>query len=163
MLELELALLAVAQKVALPLDLALLEIEIHEHRHLRSQHVGVEGLEHVVHRAHRVTLEDVRVFLADRAQEDDRDGSRFLARLDDLRDLEAVHTRHLDVEQDHGEFLAQHPLQSFRPRVGANQILAELLENRFEREKIFRSIVDEEDVDALVAHTVCLTPTFARS
>src|SRR6202521_2623915 len=141
MLQLPLALLALAQQVALPLDLALLEIEIHEHRDLRSQYVGIERLEHVVHGAHRISLEHVRVFLADRAQEDDRDGSRLLARLDDLRHLEAVHPRHLDVEKYRRELRSENLLQRIGPGVGTNQKLAEGLENRLEREKVLGPIV----------------------
>ena len=86
-----------------------------------------------------------------------------LARLDDLRHLEAVHPRHLDVEQYRREIVRENLLQRLRPGVGANQNLAERLEDRLEREKVLGAIVDEEEVDALVTHTAFLAPTFARS
>ena len=103
MLQLQLAFLGFAQQLRLPLQLPLFGEEIHEHRHLRAQHIGIEGLEHVIDGPHRVSLEDVRVFLADGAEEDDRDRARPLTRLDDLRDLEAVHAWHLHVEENRRE------------------------------------------------------------
>ena len=163
MLELQLALLSFTELIGLALDLALLQIEIHEHRDLRAEHIGIEGLEHVVHGTHRVSLEHVRVFLVDGAQEDDRDRARPLARLDDLRDLEAVHARHLHIQKDRREIFAEHVLERFGTRVGANQALTQRLENRFEREQILRPVVHEEKVDLFFAHTTLLAPTVAGS
>src|SRR4051812_34442476 len=114
MFELQLALLALTEQVSLPLDLALLEIQVDEHCDFRSENVRVEGLEHVINGAHGVALEHVRVFLADRAQEYDRDRARLLSGLDDLRYLETVHSRHLDVEQDGGKLSRENVFQCFR-------------------------------------------------
>src|SRR2546423_6279656 len=112
--QLKLALLGVAKQPRLPLHLALLDEEIDEHRDLHSEYVRIERLEDVVDGSHRVALEDVRLFLVDGAEEDDRDRPRSLARLDDLSDLESTHVRHLYVEQDRREFHLEHALQRFR-------------------------------------------------
>ena len=124
-LELELALLGIAKQLALPLQLPLLEEKIDEHRDLRSQHIGVERLEDVVDGTHRVALEHIRVFFADRAQKDDRDRARSLARLDDLGHLEAVHARHLHVQKHHREIEGQHLPEGLGSRARAHEHLAE--------------------------------------
>src|SRR5438128_1373643 len=150
MLQLQLALLGTTQQLGLSLQLTLLDEKIDEHRDLRSKHVRIERLEHVVNGAHRVALEYVRLLLVDGAQEDDRYRARSLTRLDDLGHLEAVHARHLYVEQNRGEVQNQYLLESFGSRVGANENLPQRLEDRFQREKILCTIVDEEDVRALI-------------
>src|SRR4051794_18971360 len=132
MFELQLALLALTQQISLPLNLVLLEVQVDEHGDLRSENVGVEGLEHVVDRAHRVALEHVRVFLADRAQENDGDRARLLSGFDDLRYLETVHPGHLDVEEDGGELSRKNVLQRFRARSSSDEALSERLEDRFQ-------------------------------
>jgi len=152
MAQLELAPLALAQQLVLQLDLLLLAIEIDEDADLRAQDIGLERLEHVVHRADRVALEDVRLLLADRGQEDDRDVARPLTGLDQARRVEAVHARHLDVEQDDRELTRQQVLERLFARIGADQRLRERLEDRFERQQVLRAIVDEQDVDFVGAH-----------
>jgi hypothetical protein len=69
--ELHLAPLALPQQLALPPELLGGHVEVHEDGDLGAEDVGVEGLEHVVHRPRRVPLEDVLLLLADRRQEDD--------------------------------------------------------------------------------------------
>jgi hypothetical protein len=79
-----------------------LAIELDERRDLRAQDVRVVRLEDVVHRADLVSAEHLLALLVDRGQEDDRDLRGPLAALDELGRLEAVHARHLDVQQDRG-------------------------------------------------------------
>ena len=123
MLQLQLTLLGIAQQLGLSLQLTLFDEKIDEHCDFRSQHIRIERLEHVVNGAHRVTLEYVRLLLVDGAEEDDRYRARSLTRLDDLGHLEAVHARHLYVEQNRGEVQNQYLLESFGSRVGANEDL----------------------------------------
>ena len=63
---------------------------------------------------------------------------RALARLDQPRGLEAVHARHLHVEQDHGEVALEQAAQRGLARLRAHESLAERLENRLEREQVLR-------------------------
>jgi hypothetical protein len=102
------ALLAHAQGRGLP-------VQLDEGRDLRAQHVGVVRLEDVVDRAHRVAAEDLLALLVDGGQEDDRDARGALAALDELRRLEAVHPRHLDVEQDRRVVAVEQQAQRLLP------------------------------------------------
>ena len=154
--QLQLAFFRFPQQLRLALQLSLFDEQVHEHRDLRAQHIRIEGLEHVIDGAHRIALEDISVFLADGAEENDRNGARSLARLDDLGYLEAVHPRHLHVEQNRRELPFQHAAQRVGARIGANQSLTERLQNPLQRQEILRSIVHDENLDRLVAHTAFL-------
>ena len=85
---------------------ARLGVELEEDADLGAQDGRVVRLEDVVDGAGRVAAEDVVALLADRGHEDDRHRARALAALDQLGGLEAVHARHLHVEQHDGEVLA---------------------------------------------------------
>src|SRR6185437_12986866 len=80
-------------------------------------------------------------------------------RLDDLGDLEAVHARHLHVEENRRKLGLQHAAQRFRAGVGAHQFLAEGFENRLQCQEVLGAVVDEKNVDG-VAHTGTVLPTF---
>ena len=69
-----------------------------------------------------------------------------LAPLDQLSRLEPVQPRHLDVEQDRGElFLEQVPERLLAgPR--ADELLAERLEERLEREQVLGPVVDQQQL-----------------
>ena len=125
--------------------------EVDEHGHLRPQDVRVEGLHQIVDGSGSVALEDVLGVLRDRGQEDDRNVPRPLALLDQLGGLEAVHARHLHVEQDRGEFIVQQVAQRLFARLDTDELLAQRLEDRLEREEVLRPIVDQEQL-RLLAH-----------
>src|ERR1019366_4755189 len=151
MLQLELSQLALRQKLCLLAKLLLFQIEIDEHCDFRPEHVGIERLEHVVHGAHRIALEDVRVFHVGGAEEKDRYVARLLARLDDLRSIEAAHLRHLNVEQNRREIVLTHALQSFLSRVRGDESLTERLQDRLEREEILRPVINQKQFHARVS------------
>jgi hypothetical protein len=138
-----------AKPLLLLADLALLDVEVDEHADLGAQDLRLERFEDVVDRAHRVALKDVFLLLADRGEEDDRNVLERLARLDQLRRLEAVHARHLHVEQNDGEVPLEQATQRLLARRGADDALSQRLENRLEREKILRPVVHDEDIDLL--------------
>ncbi|CAN1574254.1 hypothetical protein MCELHM10_03567 [Paracoccaceae bacterium] len=104
------------------LHLAGLLVEVDEDGHLRPQDQRVEGLEDVVHGPRVVALEEMRLVLVDRREEDDRRPPRLLARADQRRRLVAVHPRHEHVEQDHRELVAQQMPQRLGPRAGADHL-----------------------------------------
>jgi hypothetical protein len=61
--------------------------------------------------------------------------------------LEPIHLRHLHVQQNHGEIVAQQALQRFAPRLGPDQVLAEILQHGLEGNQIGGLVVYQEDVD----------------
>jgi hypothetical protein len=101
----------------------------------------------------------VLVVLRERREEDDRDRARALALLDHLRDLEPVHLRHLDVQQDHREVLAvEQDAQGLCSRFSRDEVMSERLEDRAKRDQVVRPVVDEQKRRHQVA-TVVLSPT----
>ena len=71
---------------------------------------------------------------------------RPLALLDQLRGLEAVHARHLDVEQDRRELLVEQAPQRLLARRGADEVGLERLEDRLQGEQVLRPVVDEQQL-----------------
>ena len=112
---------------------------------LGAQHPRVERLGQVVDGARRVAAEGVLRLPVDGGQEDDRDVLGPLPALDVRRGLEAVHARHLHVEQDHRVVVGEQRLQRLLAGGRADQGLAEGDEDRLEREQVLRPVVDEQD------------------
>ena len=138
--------LLVFQELRLALQLLGLLVQLDEDRNLRAQDVRVERLEDVVDSAGLVPAEDVLVVLRDRRHEDDRDVPRALTLLDQRRRFEAVQDRHLHVEQDHRDVVVKEPAQSVFAGMGIEELLAERLEDRLEREQVLGPVVDEKDL-----------------
>jgi len=124
-------------------------VQVDEHRDLRAQHLGVERLEHVVDRADGVALEDLLLLLVDRRQEDDRDVLGLRPALDQLGRLEAVHVRHLDIEQDRGEVVQEQPLQRLLAGAGVDDVHVQRRENGAHGQQVLRLVIDDQDVRAL--------------
>ena len=122
-----------------------LEVQIDQHRDLRAQDHGVDRLEDVIDRAHRVGARDVLVVLVDGADEDDRDAPRALATSDQFRGRVAVQAGHVRVEQDDGAFLAQQVAQRVLARSGFDDALLQLREHVRQREAVVRLVVDNQD------------------
>src|SRR5688572_28484102 len=91
------------------------------------------------------------VALADRSQEDDRSEPRLFPFADQRRSLEAVHVRHIDVEENHRDVFLQKKLQGLAAGGSLNQILVELFEDGLERYQVLGPVIDEKDID-LVRH-----------
>ena len=129
-----------------PPDLDRLLPELDEDGDLRPQHQRVERLHQVVDGARAVAAEDVLGVLRDRRQEEDRHVPRPLPLLDQLRGLEAVHARHLDVEQDRRELLVEQAPQRLLARRGADEVGVERLQDRLQGEQVLRPVVDEQQL-----------------
>ena len=156
--------LLVFQELRLALQLLGLLVQLDEDRNLRAQDVRVERLEDVVDSAGLVPAEDMLVVLRDRRHEDDRDVPRALALLDQRRGFEAVQDRHLHVEQDHRDVLVEELAQSVLAGVGVEELLAERLEDRLEREQVLGPVVDEEDLgQSGLRRFAHRRPTFTQS
>ena len=94
---------------ALPLELA-------EDLDLRAQHGRLERLEHVVDGARVVARGDLVDLGADGGQEDDRRRTAALAAADEAGGLEAVHARHLHVEEHDGVVVVEQRAQRLLAR-----------------------------------------------
>ena len=68
--------------------------------------------------------------------------------------LEAVHARHVHVEQHHREFLRHHPFQGLCARVRHDQVLVEAAEDRLIRQQARRLIVHQQDIHLVFASGV---------
>ena len=65
--------------------------------------------------------------------------------LDQLGGLKAVQARHLDIQQDHREVVSlQQPAQRLLTRLGGDELLAEWLEDRRQREQVLGTVVHQE-------------------
>ena len=122
-----------------------LALELGEDGDLGAQHDGLEGLEHVVHGAGLVAAQHVGHVGADRGQEDDRRARAAFAPADVLRRLEAVHARHLDVEQHDGEILVEQRAQRLLARARRHEPHIERFEHGGQREQVLGPVVDEQD------------------
>jgi hypothetical protein len=153
--------LAVAQGLLAPLPLGRpqglllaadaqgLAEQVDEHRHLGPDDVGVERLDQVVDRAHRVAAVDEVEIGPVGGQEQDGDVLRGLALAHEGRGLEAVHGGHHHVQQDAGELLAQQQAQGLAARLGGDDAVVGALQDPGEREQVLPVVVDHQDGDLL--------------
>jgi hypothetical protein len=119
--------------------------EIAEDADLGAQHERVERLEDVVDRSGLVAAGDVLDVGRQRGQEDDRRVGRALAAADERGGLEAVHPRHLHVEQDRREVLLEDRAQRLLPGPGPADPRAERGQDGLEREQVLRVVVGDQD------------------
>ncbi len=140
-----------SKAVALLCDLAPLIVELKEDVGLGAQDIGLNRLLDEVDRARLIAAEPPRGVAAAGGDEDDRHMARTLAAAHQLGQLEPVHARHLHVEQRQRIVVDQ---QQFE-RLFAARCLVALqtigFEQRFERDKIFRQVVDQQAFDGIVA------------
>ena len=136
-----------AQRVRLPAHLGGGAIELDEHGDLRAQHVGNDGRGDVVDRAQRVAARLVDL-VAVRGDENDGRMLRAWPLTDEPRRLEAVHDRHVDVEENGSEVAGQQTAQRIAAGADADDVRPELGEHRLQRRELVRVVVDDEDVDA---------------
>ena len=109
---------------------------------------GHDRLEQEVDRADRIALEDLHVGRSCAVRKMIGIVPRALAPADQVGGLEPVHARHLDVHQDDGEVVVEHPPQRLEPRAGAGRGSApSRAERRLQDEEVVGRVVDQEDVD----------------
>ncbi len=136
-----------------PLELPRLAIELGEDAHLRAQQLRHDRHGHIVDPARLVTLEAVEIGERDGGDEDDR--RRLEARMvaDHRRQLEAVELGHAHVDEDDGDVVLEQMREGLSRRLGRDEVLAQLLENRLVAEQLRALVVDQEDINGvLVAH-----------
>jgi len=123
--------------------------QLHEHRDLRQEYLGHNGLEDEVHGAESVAPGDLLVVPAERRDEDDRGAPQALAAPDDLGGLEAVHPRHLDVQQDHRNALGvllEETFEGFLAGMGLHKVLPEVGEHGLQGGQVLRPVVHHQNV-----------------
>ena len=76
---------------------------------------------------------------------DDHDRQGLVRRLDPLQRLEAVHARHLDVEEDQVRRLALDQRDPFRPARRLEDLVALVLEDHPHRAADLRLVVDDQN------------------
>ena len=128
------------------LEGARLPFQIDEHVDLRTQDRGIERFDDIVDGSGRVSLEHMTLLGADPGQKDNRDVSRLLQLLDNSRRLEAVETRHLNIQQDQSEVCLEEMLQGLLARRSANEVAVGRFEDSLECSEVLWAVVDQKDV-----------------
>jgi hypothetical protein len=136
--------------------------QVDEDRHLGAQHHRVERLGHVVDRAERIGLLDREVGAVGGGQEDDRQLLRTGMAPHQRGRLEAVHGRHLDVEQHDRKGVVEHRAQGLLAGTDADQFLVKFGEHGFERQQVGRLVVDQQDLDSLLIHLLSARLNLSR-
>jgi len=104
-----LAELELPHRLRLPLDLLRLTEDVDENGYLRPQHQRHDRLDQIIDGAEGVSSEHLRVRAFTGGEENDRRVRRPPPLANQLRRLEPVHPRHVDVHQDQGEILIEQP------------------------------------------------------
>ena len=125
------------------------EIQVDENPDFRPQYLRHDGGGDVIDGAERIALRHVMIVVEVGGNEDDGYVRRPAPFADQGRGLEAVHPRHVDVEQDDREVALEHLLQRLLARCGGEQILAEVLEDRPVDQQLVGPIVDDQDIGAV--------------
>ena len=128
-------------------ELLLGAVELSEDRDLGAEDRGHDRGEDEVHRTEVVAPAHVRLGLVEGCHENDRRQLGAGPLPDQLRGLEPVHDGHPDVEEDHGEFVAQQLPQRVGSGRGLDQVLVEGREDRAQREALGGVVVDHQHVD----------------
>ena len=122
------------------------EIKINEDLDFGAQYLGHHRRDHVIYRPQRVALAGADLVGVIGGDENDGDVLGFGAPAYERRRLQTVKPRHVDVQQDHREVLAQDMLQRFFAGRRGDEILAEIFQNGAEDDVLIRPIVDHEDI-----------------
>ncbi len=123
-------------------------IQIDEHADLGPQHVRLDRSGNEIHRAERIALGHLRFVVIGR-DEDDRRMLGTLSLANQGGRLEAVHFRHVDVEQNDREVILQQAAQGLASGRRFHDILPEVGQRGLNGQNFLRNVVDDEDVDRL--------------
>ena len=138
------------QRDELAPQLRALAIQVDEDLHLALDRIGVERLVEEVDRSVLVALERVVELLAGGADENDRQvlGARHAA--DQLRELEAVHAGHLDVEDRQRELVFEQQRQRLLAGGSLVDAVAVVPDRGLQGQQVLGEIVDDQELDARV-------------
>jgi hypothetical protein len=139
------------------IELALLLDQPEVGADLVDQQVVVDRLEQVVHGADGEAALLELLGLEGRGEEDDGDVAGALAQLEHGGGLEAVHLRHLDIEDDEVDVrVLQGDVDGLWPEVASRIATSMCSRSGAQREQVVRVIVDDQQFESGVAiHAVC--------
>ncbi|MNE76064.1 hypothetical protein D3C80_1722770 [compost metagenome] len=111
---------------------------------LGLEDLRVEGFEQVVHRATGITLEHSRLGLLIGGQENDRGKPCTLAAAHQAGDFEAIHARHLHIQQHQVDFVLKQRAQGFRSGACGEHLPVLTGQQGTHADQILRVIVDDQ-------------------
>lgn len=141
--------------IALRDDLPPLVVEVEEHIGLGPQDIGLDRLLDEIDRSGFIATEAPRDARSAGGNKDDRDVTRPVVRAHDLGKFEAIHARHLDVEECEGIVMDQHELERFFAAFGGVEVEPVALEKRSQRKQVFFEIIDQQEPDRVVGWRHC--------
>ncbi len=113
--------------------------------HLGLENLWIERFEQVIHRATGVALEHGGIGLLVGSEEDNRGQPGSLAAAHQAGDLEAVHFRHLHIEQYQIDFVFQQRPQGFHPRACSQHLPIVARQQGAHTDQVFRVIVYHQE------------------
>ena len=122
--------------------------QLDEHPDLGAEDVWQERAEEIVDGAERVAAGSVQL-VGVGGEKDDRHVASPRALADHRGGLEAVHLRHVDVEQDHRDVVVEEKAQRLPTGIDGDDILSELGQHGLDRHPLRGRVVDDQDVDAV--------------
>jgi hypothetical protein len=140
---------ALLEPLSLSFHLAGLLVQIEKYRNLGPENLRHDWCQDVVDRPQRIAAGDEHV-VAKRRDEDDRRVLRVLSLANQGGRLEPVHTRHVDIEQDHREIAIEQALERLAAGVGGDDVRAEVLQQRGKRQQLVGAVVDNQDRESVV-------------
>ena len=125
---------------------ATLGVDAEQGPHLLAKLVRIEGLGDVVDGARRIAAHRERPVGVVRGEEHDRDRREPIVLTHVCRHFEAVHRRHLHVEQHQGDALRRRveDLERLGARARTKQVDLERLQHRVEGDEVRVDVVDEQ-------------------
>ncbi|MNQ73525.1 hypothetical protein D3C85_882580 [compost metagenome] len=111
---------------------------------LVPQYLGIEGFEDEVHRAGGVALQHRVLGVGDGGDEDDRREARQRAAAHQPGDLEAVHARHLHVQQDQADFFLQQAFQRGLAGIHGADLPFAVVQQCFHGGEVFLAVVHHQ-------------------
>ncbi len=112
---------------------------------LVPQNVRVDRLEQKVHRARLVTAKHSIRFAGARGQENDRNVFGTLRAAHEFGELEAVHLRHLHIDERQRELVLQDQLNALVARACGDDVRIVPTQQRFERDQVLLDVVDHQN------------------
>ena len=138
------------------LELPRLAVQLGEDLHLGAQHLGDDRHRNIVDRSHLVAAQAIHLGQMNGGDEDDRRFAKARMVADHRGELEAVELGHADVHQHHRDFRLEQLLQRLAARRGLDQVLVDVTQDDFVAQQLRGLVVDQQDVDFLVAEHVSL-------
>ena len=117
--------------------------------HLGFEHLRDDRQEEIIHRAKAVTVEPVQLRRARSGDENDRRFFETRPAADQLGELEAVHLRHVHVQQNDREIASQQALERLPTGGGLDDVLAQFRQDRLMGQQVARLVVHQENVRLL--------------